>query len=150
MNKSYLLGRLLLWMIAVYHVILGILLLASGETSIQAAKALMGWTIVGSPTLGIVGEILGCYFIAFGLMMAVAAWNPVNNRGVITVGLVLFVLRLFQRLYFSGKVMDVFEVSAGRYWGAFTFILLVGAGLAVLRWRIQRDLGAAPPVGQTG
>jgi hypothetical protein len=150
MDKSYPLGKLLLWTIAIYHAVLGILLFVSGELSIQAAKALMGWTIVGSPTLGIVGEILGCYFIAFGLMMAIAAMNPVSYRAFITAGIVLIVLRLFQRLVFSGKVMEVFEVSTGRYWGAFVFVLLIGAALTLLRVQIQRDLGAAKPAGQTG
>ena len=136
--------RVLLWVIAGYHIVLGVLLIYSGELSIRAADALYGWTIAGSPELGILGEILGCYAIAFGLMMATAAGDPVRHRSLLTVGVVLFALRLLQRVVFAGKVMEVFEVSSGRYWGAFLFVLALAAALTWARLLVQRE---ARPLG---
>ncbi len=140
MNKSLAWGRILTGFIAAYHLGVGLLLLFSGDLSIRAAKALAGWTIQGSPALGIAGEILGCYIIAFGLMMAFAAADPIQGRHAITVGLVLIALRLFQRLVFSGKVIETFQVPAGRHWAAFAIVAAIG--LALLAFRIQ--VGRAP------
>ena len=125
--------RIFLWVVALYHIVLGALLIYSGELSIRVADLLYGWQITGSPELGIVGEILGCYAIAFGLMMAVAAGDPVRYKSLLTVGIVLIALRLLQRLLFAGKVMEVFQVPSGRYWGAFVFVLLMGALMTWVR-----------------
>ena len=135
-------ARILLWVIALYHIALGVLLIFSGELSIRAADAFYGWQITGSPELGILGEILGCYAIAFGLMMAIAAGDPVRHRSLLTVGIVLFALRLFQRVYFAGKVMEVFQVSSGRYWGAFLFVLAIAAALCWVRMLVYRETRA--------
>lgn len=135
-------AKALLWVIALYHIVLGLLLIYSGELSIRAADAMYGWQITGSPELGILGEILGCYAIAFGLMMAVAAGDPVRYRSLLTVGIVLIALRLLQRLIFAGKVMEVFQVSSGRYWSAFVFVLLLGALLTWVRLLARRETAA--------
>jgi hypothetical protein len=139
MNKFQGPIRIFLWVIALYHILLGALLIFSGEMSISAADALYGWQITGSPELGILGEILGCYAIAFGLMMAVAAGDPARFRSLLTVGIVLIALRLVQRLFFAGKVMEVFQVSSGRYWGAFVFVLLLGAILTWVRLQVRGE-----------
>lgn len=140
MKKTYTGWRALLWFIATYHLILGLLLLFSGELSIRALKVFAGATIEGSPQLGIVGEILACYLLAFGLMMGIAAWNPVKNRAIITAGLVLIALRLFQRLFFAAKVMQVFQVTATHYWSATAIATILGLLLGMFRWRIYRDM----------
>ncbi len=131
--------QILLWVIALYHISLGLLLIFSGDLSIRVADTLYGWTIAGSPELGIVGEILGCYSIAFGLMMATAAGDPVRYRPLLTVGIVLIALRLFQRAFFAGKVMEVFQVSSGRYWSAFLFVLAIGGALTWARLLVHQE-----------
>ena len=69
MDKSHMAGRLLTGFIGIYHLWAGLMMIFSGELTIRLAKSLSGWTIEGSPAMGIVGEVLGCYLIAFGLMM---------------------------------------------------------------------------------
>lgn len=128
-------------MIAAYHLATGAVLIWSGDLSIRLARTLYGWTIEGSPELGILGELLGCYAIAFGLMMAVAARDPVAYRSSITIGVALIVLRLFQRAYFSAKIIEVFQVAPARHWTAFVLLLLLAAGLVLLRWHVSRAPG---------
>lgn len=135
MGKSLVPGRVLVGFIGGYHLLVGLMLLVSGDMSIRTAKALAGWTIHGNPEMRIVGEILGCYILAFGLMMVMAAIDPIRGSNLINVGLVLIALRLLQRLVFSGKVVEVFQVPAGRHWTAFVIVLLLG--LALLAFRIQ-------------
>ena len=139
MTPSHLPVKVLLWIIATYHVVTGILIIASGELSLRFAEVFYGWTIDGSSELGILAELLGCYAIAFGLMLAVAAKDPVGYRSFLTVGVVLIALRVFQRLYFATKIIETFDVAAGRHWLATGFIFLLGATLFVFRYRLGRD-----------
>ena len=143
MNGSFGAGKALTWFIAVYHILLGGVLIVSGDLSIRIASLAHGWTIEGSPELGIAGEIVGCYVIAFGLMLAVAAIDPVKYRAFISVGIALIALRLLQRVVFADKVMATFDVAAGRYWGTFVWVLLLGVLLAVFRRQLGRAQAAA-------
>ena len=133
---SYLPGKVLLWTIAVYHVATGLLVIGFGDLSIRFARAFYGWTIEGSPAMGILAELLGCYAVAFGLMMAVAARDPVAYRHFLVVGAVLIALRVVQRLVFAGKIMETFQVDPGRHWLATGFIFCLGAAVAAFRWQI--------------
>lgn len=138
--KKYMGWRVLLWFIAGYHLLSGLLLLFWGDLSINTLKVLAGVTLSGSPELGIVGEIMACYLLAFGLMMGIAAWNPVKNRALITVGLVLFGLRLFQRIFFADKVMQVMQIPASKYWSAALIVAILAILLSAFRWRLYRDM----------
>lgn len=147
MGDRYLPWRVLLWVMCLYHVAVGLLLLFSGELSIRAAKLLQGWTIQGSPELGIVGEILGCYLIAFGLMLALAARDPVGYRDVLWVVVALCVVRLFQRLYFADKIAEVFQAEAAKGWVFFATVLVLCSCLVFLRLKIGRDLATGEEIG---
>lgn len=136
MNGNLMWGRVLAAFIGLYHLCVGATLIASGETSIRLAKSIAGWTIEGSPAMGIIGEIFGCYTIAFGLMMLLAAWNPLGGKHFLTVGVVLIALRSFQRLWFAGKVMDAFQVPSGRHWMAFTIVTVMGVLLLLFRLHV--------------
>lgn len=140
MTKTYRGWRVLLWFVAGYHLFSGALLMSSGELALRAVKSLAGATVSGTPELGIVGEILACYLLAFGLMMGIAAWNPVKNRSIITVGLVLFALRLLQRLLFADKVMQVMQIPPGRYWGAALIVAVLAVLMGAFRWQLYRDM----------
>lgn len=140
MAKSYLGWRILLWFVAVYHLMSGAVLLFSSDLTIRSLKAMAGVTVSGSPELGIVGEILACYLLAFGLMMAIAAWNPVKNRAIITVGLVLFALRLFQRVFFADKVMTVMQIPSQTYWTSAAIVAVLSLLMGAFRWRLYRDM----------
>ena len=140
MRSRYTFWRGILWLVATYHMLVGLLLLFSGELSIKALKTFAGATIEGSPQLGIAGEILGCYILTFALMMGVAAWNPVKNRSLLTIGLTLIVLRIFQRIFFAEKVMQVFQVPPANYWMATAIAAILGLLLGTFRLKIYRDM----------
>jgi hypothetical protein len=72
--------------------------------------------------------------------MAAAAWNPVKNRAAVTIGLLLFVLRVVQRVVFAEKVMTVFQIPPVNYWVYGGVVLLLGAALGVFRWKLYRDM----------
>lgn len=138
MQKGYLVGRGVCAFVALYHLLIGALLVLSGEMSIALA-ARMGMTIEGSQLLGVIGEILGCYIIAFGFMMAITAWDPIKNRAMLTVGIILVVLRLIQRLVFMEKVIDTFQMTSAAFWRDFIVVAILGLGLLAFRLMILRD-----------
>lgn len=138
MQKGYLVGRGVCAFVALYHLLIGALLVLSGEMSIALA-ARMGMTIEGSQLLGVIGEILGCYIIAFGFMMAITAWDPIKNRAMLTVGIILVVLRLIQRLVFMEKVIDTFQMTSAAFWRDFIIVAILGLGLLAFRLMILRD-----------
>jgi hypothetical protein len=140
MKRPYAVWQVLLWIIALYHGAIGLILLGSGDQALKLAKSLAGMTLTGSPELGIIGEIFGCYLLAFALLMAAAAWNPVKNRAAVTIGLLLFVLRVVQRVVFAEKVMTVFQIPPVNYWVYGGVVLLLGGALGVFRWKLYRDM----------
>ena len=141
MINSYLPGKALLWFMGLYHGAVGVLLIVSGELSIEFASLALGYTVEGSPALGIAGELLGCYMVTFGLMLLLAVTNPLKYRAVLTVAMALIAVRLIQRVVFADKVIEVFEVPEARYWGSCLFVALLGVGV-FLFWR---QLGRPSP-----
>lgn len=139
MNQSYRVGRFVLALTGAYHLLVGLPLLVSGELSIRAARAFWGMTIAGSPELGVAGEILSCYMLAFGIMMLAAAKDPVKNRACVSIGAALCGLRVLQRLVFAGKTMAVFSITPARYWAHTGAVLAIGLVLAHMRWSILKE-----------
>lgn len=139
-QPSYGIWKLFLWVIALYHGAIGLILLVSGDLALRLAKTLAGMSLKGSPELGIIGEIFGCYLLAFALTMGVAAWNPVKNRAAISIGLVLFLLRVIQRVVFAEKVMSVLQIPPLNYWIYGGVVLLLGVALGLFRWQLYRDM----------
>ncbi len=134
MRNSLLAGKALLWFMAIYHVLVGVLLIVSGELSIRFASLVLAYAIEPSPALGVAGEVLGCYMIAFGLMLAVVARNPERHRDLLLVAAAFVAVRVVQRVVFADKVIEVFAVPEARYWGSCVFVTLLGLGLLVF-WR---------------
>lgn len=139
MKNDYLPGKALLWFMLLYHATIGVLLILSGELTIKFASVALGWTIEGSAELGVAGEILGCFLIAFACMLFVISTDPVKYRALLTVAIVLIVLRVGQRFYFSSKVMEVFQVPETRYWMSTGFVLLLGVLLFLFRQQVGRE-----------
>jgi hypothetical protein len=147
MTRTPLRLRLVAALIAAYHMVIGLALLLSGELALKLARLAAGLKIEGSPQMGIVGEIFGCYVLAFGLMMVFVAVDPVKNRSLISVGIALFALRLVQRVAFASKTMAILGLSAADYWPPAAVVALLGAALVVMRWRVARGLTPQTPSG---
>ena len=142
MSKSYAAGKSLLWFMIAYHALVGIVLLTSGELAIRLANTGFGWMVEGSPPLGILGEILGCFLITFAAMLFVITLDPVKYSVLLNVALVLIVLRVIQRIVFADKVIEVFKVPEARYWASCAFVALLGVGLFLFRRQLARDARA--------
>lgn len=137
--------RGLLWVICVYHVVLGLCANLPPAQVQAAASALLGLQLPQDPTLFQILKPFGVYVMVFGVMMGVTAWNPVKNRALITVGVILFALRLLQRLLNLEGVEQNLGVTSGRNWATIATVGAFALALAVLRWKLYREMHDAGP-----
>lgn len=149
MNKNHLLLRSVLWFVCLYHVGLGLCANLPPPAVQSVAASLLGLKLPDSPALFQLIKPFGVYVIAFGVMMGVAAWNPAKNRALISVGVVLFGLRLLQRLLNLGEVEQNLGVSPARNWATIATVAAFGFALATLRWKLHREMHTIKqPTGQ--
>jgi len=142
--------RGLLWLICAYHVTVGVLLNCPQAWIAAAAKSLFGnMTLAGDPGMYFVLRPMGVYVILFGIMMGVAAWNPVKNRALITVGVILFALRIIQRIMTAGEFQSLFGVSQARNAAMIGVVAVFGLALAWFRLQLYREMHAEPSSSST-
>ena len=145
MEKTYLWQRSVLGLMAAYHLVLGGLMLFSGDLTVKLIKLSMGANIIQAPALGVVSELLACYMLTFGLMIALAAVEPVKYRALISIGIVLIAIRLFQWCFFAEDTMPIFKVAPARFWTGGACLAAFGVCLSIFRWQINRDLPRGNP-----
>jgi hypothetical protein len=134
----------LLGVIGVYHVGLGVLPFLPTSFTTRILLALFGMAFEVTPQLHYLGQLFGIYAFAFGLMALVAARDPYRYRSLVTVIVVLYGLRILNRLAFIVAFMPAFRTSAFRGW--LEVVLLAAFGLAVLALRPR---GATPQVAES-
>jgi|GEM_PF-1338385 hypothetical protein len=140
MNNKHTALRGLLWFICVYHVVLG-LCANLPPSQVQAiAAALLGLQLPDNAALFQLLKPFGVYVMVFGVAMGIAAWNPVKNRALISLGVVLFALRLIQRLVDLDGVQQNLGVTSDRNWATIATVAVFTLLLAVLRWKLHREM----------
>lgn len=92
--------KVLLWIVAVYHIILGLLGIFAKEFSVNLAKSFFNFNLTLTDQMYWTINPLAAYILVFGLFMALAARDPVKFKNVIYVGVVLFAIRVLQRIFF--------------------------------------------------
>ncbi len=141
MQNKHLGMRTLLWVIAIYHVVAGLLLNCPKDWIICVAQC-----VLNNPAIRDIPEVffllrpLGVYLIIFGILMGVAAWNPVKNRSIITVGVILFVLRIIQRITTGTEFQSLLGVSPTRNIVMIAIVSVFGIALAFFRYQLYREM----------
>ena len=132
--------RALLWLICIYHVTCGLIPTLFPSHLPALAERLAGMKIGAVPECIALAKPFGVYAVAFGIMMGVAAWNPVKNRALITVGVILFALRIAQRLAGMQEAEQVFGVPPARSLITIAIVSCFAVALAWLRFLLYRDM----------
>lgn len=100
---------------ALYHLTLGLagLLLRAGtlESTIQT---FLGFVPEFTPALAMAVRFAGAYVLAFGVMMGLLALNPRRYRVLCIPALVLFGVRLVNRILLFGQISELYSVSPAR------------------------------------
>ncbi len=114
---------------SIYHLLLGLVAtFASAGFVISIASSVYGITINIDPNIFIsLARFVGSYMIAFGLMMGLVALKPTLYRNFAWVAVILFALRLFDRLVF----FDTLEKALNITWASSIPTIVVVTLMAV-------------------
>jgi hypothetical protein len=142
MNNKHTALRGLLWFICIYHVILGLCANLPPPQVQSIARTIWDIHLPNEPALYQVIKPFGTYVIIFGVAMGVAAWNPVKNRALVSIGVVLFAIRLVQRLFEHESVQQNLRVSTNRHWATIATVAAFALLLIFFRWKLYREMSA--------
>jgi len=135
---------ILLGLIGIYHLGLGILPFLPTAFTTRLLLAIFGMVFEVTPQMHYLGQLFGIYALLFGLMALVAAGDPYRHRSLVNLVLVLYCLRILNRVLFIFTFMPAFQTTPFRGW--LEVVLLAAFGLAVV---LLRPRGAAPQVAET-
>lgn len=98
-----------------YHLILGgaLLALPAGELT-GIARMFLGTELEIDPKLALIGKFVGAYILVFGILLALLFLKPVRLRALMVPALVLFGVRLVNKLVFMTAIEQAFGVTRGR------------------------------------
>jgi hypothetical protein len=124
--------RLTTGIAALYHLVLGAALLVLPEGAMGRTAALfLGMELEFDPRLLLIGRFVAAYILAFGVMLALLCWRPVKLRALLAPALVLFGIRLMNKLLFLTTIEQTFGVTRGRSVFAMISLALI---FGVMAW----------------
>lgn len=114
----------------VYHILLGLAgLLLPMETLGGVIGFMLGVQVVPDPQLFFTAKFSAAYILAFGVMLILLTANPVKNRALVIPVLILFGVRLVNKVLFFGPIAEALEVSTGRNLFGIAVILIFFLGI---------------------
>lgn len=117
---------------AVYHLVLGGALLLLPEEALGGVAGLfLGMELVIDAQMAMVGKFAASYLLAFGVMMGLLCLRPVRLRALVMPALLLFGVRLANKLVFMAEIEEIFGVARGRSLFALVSIALL---FGVIAW----------------
>lgn len=136
-GTCYVLLRLLLLWICLFHLGIGVGLNVSPEFPKMVAPWYGATKVVWSPQFLYILRPIGAYMVVMGLLVAVAAVDPRKHSAIVYgIGLLL-IFRGMQRIVFEDEIMQAFGIGAGQNMinmcvfgglGILVFLLRLGAG----------------------
>ncbi|HEV8584740.1 MAG TPA: hypothetical protein VGT02_07195 [Methylomirabilota bacterium] len=126
--------RAILVLVAVSHVVLGLLAcLAGGGTVTSLIADIYGVKITLTPQLQHLIRIVGAFMIAIGIMAAFAIRDPIKNRAIVDGIGILQIIRAAQRVVFVSQIQEAFAMPPGRLYLQSAFFFALGLVLILLR-----------------
>jgi hypothetical protein len=119
---------------AVYHMCLAVLgTFVPQSVAEKVIVAVYGANIVITPQIAYLIKFISAYFFAFAFAMALLAWKPLQYRNLVWVAITLFVVRIFDRIFFLDLLRSAFGGEIGRDMITVGMLLTMGMLLIVLR-----------------
>ncbi len=131
--------KILLWIAAVYHILLGLLGVFAKETAVFIANSFFNFNLTLNDEMLWIINPFSAYLLFFGVFMAVAATDPKKYRNIIYAGVGLFALRIVQRIIFlvSAPVALVYSVDPLRNIIAIAVVAVMGIWMYVLARKLN-------------
>jgi len=127
--------RVLAGFMGVYHLIMGLAGIVSGDIAARAAYLLWHAQVHVDPQFSYLAKFLGAYVIAFGGMLLAVAKDPVRYGPLVYVAALLGALRIVERLVFAGELQDAFGIGLDRTIVTSIIVLALNGGLILLKPR---------------
>ena len=139
MNSSTVaLLRFTMWFVCIFHIGVGLALNLDIGLKEWVATSLYGahpdWS---DAQFVYILKPLGAFMISLGVIAAIAARDPLGQRGIVYAFSLLFALRALQRLVFLGESSRAFAIAPGRTIGA----MVAMVALALLLLYLARAAG---------
>jgi hypothetical protein len=131
--KTHLALRILAGFMGVYHLLMGLFGIISGEMAARVGQILWGAHVTVDAQFSYLAKFLAAYVIAFGLMMLFIAKDPVRYGALVWVAALLGALRIFERLVFAGELQSAFSIGMNRTILTVIVVAALNLGLIVLR-----------------
>ena len=139
-NTSVKIFRGFAWFAGVYHLILGLVgTLASGDTVVSIASAVYGITTTISPQFLYMAKFISAYMIAFGIMLVFIGSDPYRYRKLAWAAVVMFAIRIFDRLVFFSLLQEAFGVSMSKNLVTVVTVSIIALGLIVFMPREEKS-----------
>lgn len=132
--RDRLLRALLAWL-ALYHLAVGVLSLASPAAALEFGSRVYGIAAQPAPAVLALMRPLGAYAVAIGFLSLCGAWDPRQNRVAVDVLALLMLLRLGHRTLAAGALEEGLGIGSGQNALNAGLLLVQTAGLLVLRPR---------------
>jgi len=116
----------------VYHLVLGILGLVSGEVAARTGAIVYGAHVEVTPMFSYLVKYLAAYVLAFGAMMLVLASDPVKYRSLVYVALLVAVVRILSRLIFADELRAAFGIGMTRSLETIAIVAVLNLALFLL------------------
>ena len=132
MKQSYVAVRVVLGIVAVAHIVTGLVGIMP-NSPLSVALVLYGGALQFSPQIAYLLQIGGAYMLTIGAFSIYAIWNPAKSRNIIHGIIFLLSLRGIQRILYAGEVDTVFGQVPGYYWIQTVLFLAVAVALILFR-----------------
>jgi hypothetical protein len=124
--------RLTTGIASVYHLLLGTALLVLPAAAMNGMmNVFLGVGVEFDAKLSMIGKFVSAYILAFGVMLALLCLKPVKLRVLVIPALVLFGIRLVNKLVFLTTIEESFGVARGRSIFALACLAVI---FAVMTW----------------
>ena len=107
---------LMLWLVCLYHVFMGVGAFLSKDMVVWLADVFFGIKLQVTPQISYLAKLLGIYVVAFGLMVAVAALDPARHPSLLKIVIILYGLRVLNKLVFADLYTAAFAAPRYRAW----------------------------------
>lgn|SRR5215471_3978374 len=131
--KTYLSLRILAGFMGVYHLLMGLFGIASGQMAARAAHVLWGAQVNVDAQFSYLAKFLGAYVIAFGLMLLFVAKDPVRYGSLVYVAAFLGAIRIMERLVFANELQAGFSIGMNRTIVTIIVVAALNLGLILLK-----------------
>ena len=140
MQAKYRFLRGVVWVVGAYHIILGVILNCPVSWIVWTSNHILGATRMPDASALFLARMLGVYLVAFGVAMALAAWDPIKNRAILSIGAILVALRTLQRLVQADDLQQGLGISGGTNWVTVIVLVVLAAFLLFFRIQLYRDM----------